>query len=394
VVKRLRLAFVAAALLPGVVVACSDVLGFHDLTLIDAGADASYDAPPAKDGGDASDGRAQDAMPEAAPGCAHAVPPGPPSTDDTPDGGGTEVDILLAMSTLDLGQNAMGNYDPNHPIGFDLDGVCTCFEDAGPSCVGPRLICDTAGGRDESANVVLGVLAGDPNLSQAGLQSSLSEGAFGLLLHIHGYNGLANDQSVIVEYFASAGTQKDAGTGVWTVTPETVLEPAADGGYVSSYIDSQAYVNNFVLVSQLSEVFPLVLVPNLGTIHNPITLNLSGLVLAAPLVQAGGTWSIDGGQMGARWPTSMALYDLHTIQDPVNPSLSLCGTDTTYTALVTDICGNADIAASQNAADAAAPCSALSVGLGFNAAPAQMGGSYEPTAVGVDCPDGWAPSCN
>lgn len=394
VVTRRRLAIAAVALFPGVALACSDIWGFHDLTLIDAGTDASHDARPMMDGGrpDArADTGAPDAMPEAAPGCVHAAPPGPPSTDDTPDAGDGGVDIVLALSTLDLGQNSASAFDPNDPLGFDLDGVCTCFQDAGGSCTGTRQICDTAGGRDESANVVLAALAVDPSLSQAGLQAGLSVGQFGMLFHIHGYNGLANDQSVIVEYFPSGGTlggAPDAGAA-WTVTSGSVFN-GAPGAWVSNYLDDAAYVNGFVLVSHLA-AFPLLIVPNLGN-DNPITFNLADIIVAAPLVQTGGSWSIQGGQVGARWPTSEALYGLHTIQD-LNGQ-SLCGTDPTYLTLVSYICGGADIAASTAQDDASLACSAASFGLGFSAVPATMGGKYDPPVTGVDCPDGWAPSCN
>ena len=390
-VTRMRLGLAVAALFPGVVLACSDIWGFRDVTLIDAGADAPHDAPPATDaGGDVVEARAPDAMPEAAPGCAQALPPGRPNTDDTPDGGDGGVDIVFAATTLDIGQNSSSAFDPNHPLGFDLDGVCTCFEDAGGSCVGTTQVCDTAGGRDESANVVLAEIAVDPYLSQAGLQASLSEGDFGLLLHVHGYNGLANDQSVIVEYFPSGGTlgaSPDAGAA-WTVTSGSVFNMTG-GVWVSNYLDGTAYVKDFVLVSQLDS-FPLLVIPKLGN-GNPITFDLSSLVVAAPLVQTGGSWSIQGAQVGARWVTSDALYDMHTIQDLSGQSL--CGSDSTYMTLVSHICDGADIAASPNLFDAGAPCSALSVGLGFDAVPASMGGKYDPPVVGIDCPDGWAPSC-
>lgn len=392
--KQRRLLIAAATLLPGVAIACSDLWGFHDLTLLDAGADASRDAPAAdaEHADSPADSGAPDAMPEASPGCAHAVPPGPPGTDDTADAGDASVDIVLAMSTMDLGQNSASAFDPNHPLGFDLDGVCTCFEDAGGSCTGVQSICDTAGGRDESANAVLAALAVDPSLSQAGLQASLSAGQFGMLLHIHGYNGLANDQSVIVEYFPSGGTEVDAGSTQWTVTSGSVFN-GKPGAWVSNYLDTTAYVNDYVLVSHLDS-FPLLVVPNLGN-NNPITLDLADVVVAAPLVQVGGSWAIQDGGVGARWPTSYALYDLHTILDLGGQAL--CGMDSTYLTLVSHICDAVDIAASAAQDDAGTACGALSLGIGFGAVPAVMGDTYDPPVTGVVCPDVWSPSttkCN
>jgi hypothetical protein len=308
--RRAGILGLAALMLPGALIACSSIFGFQDLTLLDAGPDVSAE-------GAANDARVDSTTPEAAAdagppdapseaspegGCVHAVPPGLPATDDTPDGGDSGVDIVFALDTLDLGQNAAGQFDPNHPLGFDLDGVCTCIDDGGPSCTSSTLTCDTAGGRDEAANQILAILGAEDNhLSQAGLQARIASGAFGLLLHVHSYNGLSNDRSVVVEYFPSPGSQgppsTDGGTA-WNVTPESVLGGSA-GQWVSIYQDLHAYVNDHVLVSHL-DAFPLLVLPNTGANDNPITFDLRDIVAQATIAQSGGTWSLQGGQVGAR----------------------------------------------------------------------------------------------
>ncbi len=112
-------------------------------------------------------------------------------------------------------------------------------------------------------------------------------------------------------------------------------------------------------------------------------------------MHVGGSWAIQDGGVGARWLTSYALYDLHTILD-LNGQ-ALCGTDQTYLTLATHVCDAVDLAASPSQDDAGAACGALSLGIGFAAVPAAMGNTYDPPANGVDCPDAWSPSatrCN
>jgi hypothetical protein len=406
-VPRRGVVITAALTLPAGLLACSGIFGFQQLTLLDAGLDASVEGGADAQVDSSLEAAAEaatpdtgiDAAPEAAmeAGCVHAVPPGLPTTDDTPDAGDGGVDIVFALDTLDLGQNAAGQFNPNDPLGFDLDGVCTCFDDGGPSCANAMVTCDTAGGRDEAANQILAVLgAEDSHLSQASLQAQIASGAFGILLHVHGYNGLANDQSVVVEYFPSPGSQgppsTDGGTA-WNVTPESVLT-GGPGQWVSIYQDLHAYVNDHVLVSHLA-AFAFLVLPDTGGNDNPITFDLRDVVAEATMVSSGGggggTWSLQNGQMGARWATSDALYSFHTLSD--TSGNSLCGSDLTYQVVSGGICSQADIASSPANDNQGLPCDALSIGLGFTASPAQLGDELDPLVVPSTCPDNWAPMC-
>jgi len=203
---------------------------------------------------------------------------------------------------------------------------------------------------------------------------------------------MANDQSVVVEYFPSPGSQgppsADGGTS-WNVTPESVLN-GSPGQWVSIYQDLHAYVNDDVLVSHLA-AFPLLVLPDTGGNDNPITFDLRDVVVAASIVPSGGTWSLQNGQVGARWATSDALYSFHTLSDTSGDSL--CGNDLTYQLVSGGICSQADIASSPANDDMGLPCDALSIGLGFTASPAQLGDELDPLIVPSTCPDNWAPMC-
>ena len=386
-----------AALLPGTMLACSTIFGFQDLTLLDAGSgDASADAPGESTVPDVMAESQADAVPEAAPnegGCVHAVPPGLPATDDTPDAGDGGVDTVFALATLDIGQNGSGQFDPNDALGFDLDGFCTCIDDGGPSCTGSAANCDTTGGRDEGANVMLAALGhGDSHLDQASLQQRIASGGSGLIVHVSGYNGLANDRSVIVEYFPSPGSvtppSTDGGTP-WNVTMASVAG-GGFGSWVSRYQDIQGYVNDYVLVSHLAS-FPLVILPNTGANDNPITFQLEDVVVQATLMQTGGIWSMTNGQVGARWSTSDALYSLHTLTD--DNGNWLCGNAILYQLAAGEICTGADIASVPSGDGRGQPCNALSVAIGFTANQAQLADAFDPPVVPSDCPEDWAPSC-
>ena len=85
-------------------------------------------------------------MPETGPpGCMRATYPDPPGGMDD----GTALPgLVFAVHSIDLGDNG-------DTPGYDLDNVCTCFDDAGPSCTGrsPQLstYCDATGGIDNQA---------------------------------------------------------------------------------------------------------------------------------------------------------------------------------------------------------------------------------------------------
>jgi hypothetical protein len=162
------------------------------------------------------------------------------------------------------------------------------------------------------------------------------------------------------------------------------------GQWVSIYQDLHAYVNEHVLVSHLA-AFPLMVLPNTGGNDNPITFDLRDIQAQATLVQAGSAWSLQGGQVGARWATSDALYSFHTLSD--TSGNSLCGSDLTYQVVSGGICSQADIASSPANDNQGLPCDALSIGLGFTASPAQLGDELDPLVVPSTCPDNWAPMC-
>jgi hypothetical protein len=377
--------------------ACSAVLGFKELTLLppDGGTDA--DAPIVlPDAADAAD--AGDVVEEASPdsSCEHVRWPDPPLVDD----GADASVMLLALKTLDLGVTL----DQGDPIGFDLDGVCTC---PGPeSCLvpmgaDPTLSCDKSGGRDTSANRLLKLIGTlDPGLSQTALQRQVTLGRFGILLHILDYNGLANDTSVYVEIYDSPGTQRgDAGTplppaydgnDVWLVYPDSVLTPGGNT-YVGKYADHNAYVTNHVLVAHIDPA-PITIRPNVGSNDNPLIFTLSDVHLTGTLTPDGSSFRIDDGVMGARWPANEALLSFATLTDLSGNSI--CGNSSIYQGVASEVCAARDIVASPSGDNMQRPCDSISMAVGFAATAARFGTPpFDPGIVPGNCPNPWMPTC-
>jgi hypothetical protein len=219
---------------------------------------------------------------------------------------------------------------------------------------------------------------------------------------VHEYNGLANDQTVFLEFYASPGTTRDGfgnpippnfdGNDVWLVSPSTILVAQDAGQYVSKYQDNSAYVNNHVLVAHLPQGFPLLIRPNTGGNDNPITFDVTALELSATIGQNdAGLWTLNNGNVGARWPSSSALYDFHTLNDLSGNSI--CGDSGFYMALSATICSALDINSDPRNDNDAAPCDSVSIGIGFTASSALLGDQLDVQPVNVNCPNGWAPKC-
>jgi hypothetical protein len=326
--------------------------------------------------------------------------------------------LALEFADFGLGADAGGSAIPP---GLDLDCVWTCPGQS--SCTQPSGStppCDTDGGRDIVANGLLSFLGQfESNFTAQSLNADIRAGQFGLLVRISEYNGGANDTQVNVEFFPSAGTVRDGlgrpspprydGTDIWTTTSAALPGGSAGSTQLPGlFIDRSAYVNNHVLVVNLANTppptgwdsstpppFPFLVMPGIGN-DNPIVFHLQNVLGAVTLVSDdAGAWRARNGNLGGRWPTVEIVRGVAPLTDNIFGG-NLCGTDTTFNTLAGYVCASADIAT--NAANdnrvPAAPCDALSFGLGFQAGPAQLAQTpYDPPVIPPSCPDAWAPSC-
>jgi hypothetical protein len=385
-----RMALGVGIMLVGALAACSSIWGFQDLSLLppDASIDRHADVPT-------TDATSADVTSATDAGCVPALPPPPPDASVTEmDAGNADVELVFALHTIDLG------IDSKDLIGFDLDTVCTC---PGPSsCVLPTTsiddyACDRAGGRDiASARLFEALGSSDKNLSEAKLNEDINGGRFTFLVTVTDYNGLADDPTVTLEFFNSPGMLDGGpppawnGFDVWPVYSDNVAS-GTQPDYVSTFIDFQAYVSNFVLVGRFPSPFSVRLSPNSGINDNYLELPLSGTVIILPLDPSDAGAPIDGGTFSGRLASHDLLASVGVFQDDAG---FLCGDNLLYGLLATQVCPFQDIMANSHQDNTGASCDAISFAIGFTAVAAQLGPSSQPTQVDASCPKGWDPHCS
>ena len=328
-----------------------------------AGLDGNFRAAP--DAGAAGDAGAPDTGPT---GCQSATYPDPPGgVDDGTDVGG----IVVAIHTVDLGDGAT-------TPGYDLDHVCTCTDDAGPSCVGRSTqtgaYCDAPGGIDNGfAKIVqlLEIPLGPSTFSSAAFSSKANLGLWTLLIEIHGYNGAKNDPAVQVSLYPCPGlgaTPKWDGTDSWAV-----LDTDVTGTGAPVFQSNGAYVAGSTLVASVPSV-PI----TLAGAKETITLTLSGAVITGQLVQSNGEWRLIQGVLAARLGVTDFFTSLSAFRD--NQGLPLC-TDAgfIYSTAKASVCNGADILL-DGTQPSSAPCDAILVRDGLHRRP----GAARPSGAAAD----------
>lgn len=353
-----------------------------------------------------------DASPDTA--CHHATYPIRPTADDPSTT--QNVPVVAAMEALDVGLGDGGPISPNAPLpplGWDLDGVCTCPDP--PSCMqahGPPN-CDDDAGRDHTGLELFRRLGPSAQMSNAAANQALQIGEYGLVVQITAYNGQRNDRQVSVALYASSGVLSTVDGGVpqlqhdgsdkWTVDPrylsagQQLIGIDCDNGNSMcspAYVDDNAYVADSVLVASLGEV-PITFGgrANLGgAVMDLSETILVGTLTSATLSGNGTGWAIENGSISGRWGSAKLLSNMATIPDPLSEAGAfLCGPDVPYQALKPYICSLQDIAANSSLDRTGAPCDAISMAFGFRAEPARLGVVTPLPATPAGCADGGVP---
>jgi hypothetical protein len=342
--------------------------------------------------------------------CQSAEPPlGPDHTDP-----GSEIEIVVAVRSIDFGEDFVEENGPG--VGYDLDAKCTCHGDQ-PSCTAVGSApeeCDGTNGRDNAvARLFANLSTYEPDSFNSQSHSMDADmGNWTLLIRVTGYNGGANDEEVTVSLYPSPGLDHTPCAGdlvpLWDGSDRWPVEAYAlgqgAGGQMSTggaggagvggaggcdpdglgydlnlprYVSELAYVTEHTLVANLPEA-GIALSDSGGTVF---LLRLVGGFISAALESTADGWFMHDGLLTGRWATADFFAALSRVSIQDEP---ICRDSQIYGPLKGIVCNYVDIHAQISAP--AAPCDAMSFGMGFEAEPAQLG------AV-VDTESSTAPSC-
>jgi hypothetical protein len=363
--RRARLALVllsASAMVAG----CASIFSLEELPL-GSSPDAAADASP-------TDAATKDSFVpgvDAGNPCTATGYPGPPTADSP---GGSDVTFTVALSKLDFGLSSTpdgGDGGSVQIAGYNLDAFCTNTTGAN-SCIATKngtdynkYVLDKAAGVDNAGYALLQYIGtlGD-SFKAANVNERLQNGEYGVVISVVGYNGLANDTQVTVEYFPSYGV-----AGGLTLTPadqwrvDTNDLVNADHSKTS---DPQAYVTGNKLVAHFA------LAPLKMTVDsdNPLlVLGFSDAVVTADIVPDATGFRVTNGVVAGRWAIKDFLTSVDSLKySPFSgfPPTPLCQQSSLETTIVKTVCGARDIMATSTRDNMAQTCDAFSAGAGFD----------------------------
>ncbi|HKU41718.1 MAG TPA: DUF4215 domain-containing protein [Polyangiales bacterium] len=295
-------------------------------------------------------------------------------------------------------------------LGFDLDGLCTnvvsCSElrDA-VSCraTAEQIPFDGANCRDNRLASALEIIGKVPEvgrrfgLNEDALNCGLWRGTYNVIARVSGYNGLADDDRVRVDWYTSSGLTPEPSwhcpvddfknsylgwrkSSVWRVDASELLEPIREPGRLpaSRVADPDAFVRDHYLIARMPDAALLRLAGDAQPFRG-LALPVHEAYWTGRLFQAAdNVWRVSDGLLAGRVRTADVLRGLH--------QTGFCrgmGVDAFYDSFRLYIEENADVLASgQNGPDM--PCDALSFGIGFEASELTPGTSSALPAL-VEC---------
>jgi hypothetical protein len=338
---------------------------------------------PAPDGGDAMAGNGGSVA-----ACEHALPPPKPAVVD----GGGQLELVFAIKEVSFGYTVDGGLEA---IGYDIDKVCTC-QGQENSCEVPAWAsashCDGPQGRDNAAGQLLGELDSlMPGTGQGEWNEQINAGSWSVLLRVRDYNGQDDDDQVelawyVADAFHAIIVQQDGGkpnpkwdgADQWPVLSTSVHEvPAADGGVAydpsrPKVIDPLAYVAGGVLVGMLPS----------GTLPANVTvqMELTEPYVTARIVKSGALWELQDGNIAGVWTLTDIFEQVSYMNLLGSP---VCTGTALYAGVKSMVCKHADIYHKRGSASAT--CDALSLGMGFRALQAGVGGVTDAKPMEKKC---------
>ncbi|MBS2015786.1 MAG: hypothetical protein JST00_23060 [Deltaproteobacteria bacterium] len=389
----MRRAWIVGLVLGGCVAACQLIAGIDRVDK-----EASPNIEAAVDAG--TDG----ARPEDP--CKHASVAPRPAVDDDPEKKNVYV---MAFRTLGL----TGKTDAG-VAGRDIDGVCTCDRregtaEGGASPCTPRValdnVCDDDGGIDNASArlfTTLGAIPGSSVDEGANVNGNIANGVQGALLYVSEYNGRANDREVLVGIMLSYGII-DPGTDDCASTPNTAETPTRypptwcgrdKWSYSSKYVQPSTktpvvlgagYVSDYQLVfSTLAPIKLFIGESELGIGSPTVTARL--------LPRPDGKFDATGGLLTGRLPVNDLLAAFGAFRDPASSGSDAGATyvcrSPAFEVARQVLCNAVDLMASPPFDFQGAACNAISTGVTFEAAAAEIGSELTVDLLDHDCAPG------
>ncbi|HKP58476.1 MAG TPA: DUF4215 domain-containing protein [Polyangiales bacterium] len=327
--------------------------------------------------------------------CDPARPPGAADRPSVADGPELE-DIYLGLTQITLGTGT--HTTRSDVLGLDLDDRCTkvpdCPESESSGSCRPRTERLPADGHACRDNALASALSAANQITELGPRFGLSDdvincglraGTFNVLVRIRGYNGMADDPEVRVDWY-SARPHKEVATPMcdganasaepkWS--PSTLWQVDASELKAaltatteltdSRYSDGHAFVHDGVLVSRMSEDATLRLN---ASPYRPFKLPIAGAFWMGRLARMrGDVWHMTDGLIAGRVRPGELMRAVR--------QTGYCERDAgdlAYSFLVSFLDESTDLLAG-GGSDASLACDALSYGIGFEAMQASPLGS-------------------
>ncbi len=308
--------------------------------------------------------------------------------------------IYLGLTSVRLGAlDANGNgTDEWQQLGLDLDGVCTnsitCASETRTSCRSgsAELPFDGELCRDNTFGRLFELAAAVPDLSttlgvnETDLNCLLWNGAFTIITKVTGYNGMADDDRVRVDFYISPGTETPSPwtcplaefantfprwltSTPWRISANELTAPISEAGQLpdSTIADADAYVRQGYLAARLPRG------SRLGFAGEDDPFPGFDLTFADEAVYTGeisrgrdGTWLVRDGLLAGRILSDDILDSFRAV--------GFCPTNPLYAGLENFVRANADVLGDGTTDDERA-CDALSAGIAFEAAQVRPGQS-------------------
>lgn len=298
---------------------------------------------------------------------------------------GDEIELFGAAKAFSFLEPA----DAGTQLGYNLDGLCTCYLDPSPCRPYSAAVpCDPPGGSgiDNAAGQIVTQLYRGQNTA-FGVDEGIASGRHGVFVRLRDWNGKSNDSHAVVALFNVSGVVGDRAE----FNGEDRFFVAQEGPV--GFLAKDAYVANDVLVADL-DGFDLRLtysqqVPDAGPLTVEVRVPLSSATFVGRMERVGdsGLRIVDA-QVVGRLRERDVFAQL--------PRVGICQDDARreeYAGIKKALCNALDITVGPHDENGEKTCDALSFVVGLRVEPAKLEGEKPLETFPSLCPAPNADKC-